>query len=118
MKTRRALLLSLLSAAACADNNASVRISALCLPPEDPTSCTFSSTCDAQFIGQTVIDVGATNHLWTIVQVDNLLPNNAKPDTFRTNTNDAFVQEYEVEYSGFPLSTGTGTVLGSAVIPA
>jgi hypothetical protein len=118
MKTRRSLLLALLSLAACADNNASVRVTALCLPPEDPTTCTFSSTCDAQYIGQTIIDVGATNHLWTIVQVDNLLPNNGNTDTFRTNTNDAFVQEYEVEYSGLPFPTATGSVLGSATVPA
>ena len=118
MKTRASLLLPLLTLASCADNNASVRIAALCAPPTDPAVCAYGATCDAQWIGDAKMDVGVTNRYVAVVQVDNLLPNNANASTFKTNTNDAYVQEYEVEYEGGLLPTSTGTVLGSAHVPA
>ncbi|HEY6003908.1 MAG TPA: hypothetical protein VIV57_13610 [Anaeromyxobacter sp.] len=119
MKKRLALLLSLLAAAGCtAQNNASVKFAGMCLPPDDPTTCTFSATCSGQFIGQSTVDVGVTNKFWAVIQVDNQMPNNENLSNFRTNTNDAYVQEFEVEYSGAPLPITTGPVLGSGVVPA
>jgi hypothetical protein len=119
MKTRRALLLPLLAAAACtAQNNASVKVSAVCLPPDDPTACVFQSTCTGQYIGPNEMDVLVTNKLWAIIQVDNQLPNNENVATGRLNTNDAYVQEAHVEYSGAPLPITTAPILGSALVPA
>lgn len=116
MKPRAALLLPL-AALACAQNNASVRIAAICAPPTDPSACTFTATCSAQYIGTNVIDVAVTGVLALEVQVDNQLPNNANAGLNRTNTNDAFVQWYEIEYD-YTLPKSTGYVLGSGLVPA
>jgi hypothetical protein len=124
MQTRLALLLPLLALAACtADNNASVKVSAICAPPDDPTNCVFQSTCDAQTLDRNVLDVALTpaqggNRLWMFVQVDNQLPANGNAGDFRSNTNDAYAQEIEVEYPGTGLPTATAPILGSAVVPA
>jgi hypothetical protein len=118
MKTRLATLaLAALALAGCADNNASLRIAAICAPP-DAEVCAFSSTCDAQYIGFNKLDVANANKLWLFVQVDNQTPNNSKGDAFRTNTNDAFVQEYEIEYPGTGLPTARGPIPGSSLVPA
>ena len=119
MKTRLALLLPLVALAACtADNNASVKVAGICLPPTDATNCVFSATCSGQYIGRNEIDIGVTNHLWLIVQVNNQLPDNKNLSNFRTNTNDAYVHEVVVEYPGTGLPTATSSILGSAVVPA
>jgi hypothetical protein len=119
MKTRLALLLALLAAAACtAQNNASVKVAAICAPPDDPTACVFSSTCTGQYIGLNAVDIAVTNKLWTLIQVDNQAPDNENLATGRLNTNDAYVQEAHVEYTGAPLPTSTAPILGSAVVPA
>jgi hypothetical protein len=121
MKTRLALLLPLLALAACkAENNASVRLAMVCAPPDDAAVCSFAETCEAEFIGQTFVEVTQTNHLWTFVQVDNQRPDNTDEDTFRTNTSTAFVQEYDVEYvglAGMPPVNGA-PILGSATVPS
>jgi hypothetical protein len=114
MKTRLALLLALTALASCAKNNASVRVNAVCGIPDD---CKFSSAgCSDVYIGQIAVDLNVTTNLQLFIQVDNLLPNNTNASTFRTNTNDAFIQEYEIEYVG--LGTFTGAVTGSATVPA
>jgi hypothetical protein len=115
MKTRLALLLSLGCLAGCVKNNASVRVAHVCAIPDN---CAFSSGgCDTTYIGQIAIDLAVTNQMLLFLQVDNLLPNNGNPGTFKTNTNDAFIQEYEIEYEGFP-GTFTGPVTGSATVLA
>lgn len=114
MKTRLALLLALTAAVGCAKNNASVRVEAVCGIPD---GCKFSAAaCDTVYIGQIAVDLNVTTSLQLFIEVENLLANNGNPGTFRTNTNDAFIQEYEVEYVG--LGTFTGTVSGSATVPA
>src|SRR6266496_3523076 len=100
MKTRLALLLPLLALAACADNNASVRLAQICLPPDDPKTCSFASTCDAEFIGQNTLDVDLTKYVWMAVQADNQRPDNKNLDVSRLNTSTAWGQEIEVEYMG------------------
>jgi hypothetical protein len=116
MKTRLATFaVALLAVAACADNNASVRLSAICAPTE---ACSFTGTCEAQTLQPVAIDVTDVPRLLLFVQVDNQLPNNANADARRTNTNDAFVQEYEVEYPGTGLPTARGPIVGSAHVPA
>jgi hypothetical protein len=117
MKTRLALLLPLLALAGCrVDNNGSVYLAAICAPADE--TCSFRAACDAQFIGMNAVDVATTNIHWLMVEVHNQLPDNAAEDTNRTNTNDAFVQEYEVEYEGVALPTARGPVPGSAHVPA
>jgi hypothetical protein len=118
MKTRLALLLSLLALTACADNHGSVAIAGICAPPTDATTCSFSSTCGAVYLGMNMMDLGRTNLLWLIVEVDNQLPDNANSSTNRTDTNRAYVREYEIEYAGGVLPKATGPMAGSTMVPA
>lgn len=120
MKTRLATLaLSFLALAGCAENNASVAITTICATPDDPLQCAFSATCDAQPLGPNVLDTSfSPNQLWLFVQVDNQLADNASLDDYRTNTNTAYVQEFEVEYEGATLPVAAGSILGAATVPA
>lgn len=98
MKPRLALLLAALAAGAagCArDNDASVTMRAVCFPTDD---CTFAETCDAQFIGFPTLDLAVSNRLWLFLEVGNQLPNNADETIGRTNTNDALVTAFQVDY--------------------
>ncbi len=119
MKTRIASLLPLLALAACAKNNASVEIAAVCAPPKDASKCSFSSKCDMVNIGYNAIDVGVAGaSLWLFLQVNNQLPNNENLQTGRLNTNDAWVNEYEITFD-VGLSDVTGPVPGGAsLVPA
>jgi hypothetical protein len=114
-----ALLLALGAAAGCAaDNMTSIEIAAICAPPDDATACTFSSTCDAQSIGIAAIDIGITDRLWLIVQVNNQTTNNADLGTYRTNSHDAYVEEVSTEYvAPFPIAD-TRQRVGPYIIPA
>jgi hypothetical protein len=119
----RALALALvavaLGASACrVDNNTSVQVKAICAPPEDPTSCTFAATCDAQFIGISTFDASATSMLWLLAQLDNQTPNNADPDTYRTNTNDAYVTGISVAYTGPVAVPSWSEPIGPYLVPA
>ncbi len=119
MKTPLSLCaLAVLALAACAKNNASIEIAAVCAPPDDAQKCSFSSTCDAETIGRIRLDVAVTNYLWLFIQVNNQTPNNAKSDTGRVNTNDAWVHEYTVTFDGISLPDAQATILGSAYVPA
>lgn len=117
MKTRLAALLTVLALTACkADNNASVRIDGMCAPPTSAKPCTFAATCGAFYLGDVAIDASLTNRLWLAVQVSNLQPANGDAGTNRTNTNDASVREYEVEFPG--LGTVTAPLPGGGHVPA
>jgi hypothetical protein len=110
MKTRFATLASVLALGAavgangCVDNRASIQIQAICVPTDD---CTFAETCDAQYIGYPTLDVGASaaDRMWLVLQVENQLLDNGDPGTGKTNTNDAHVDETEIEYTGVALPT-------------
>lgn len=119
MKTRPLILALLaLGPAGCADNMTSIEINAICAPPDDAASCTFSATCDAQFIGIASVDVGLTDTLWLIVQMNNQTTNNADPGSFRTNSHDAYVEEVSTEYEApFPIGD-TRQRVGPYVVPA
>ena len=94
MKTRLSPLLAVLTlaVAGCAvDNMGSVQIYALCSMPD---TCTFSGTCDAQYIGQTILDVALQDQLPLAIQV-----NNQRPPVTPVNTADAHVKTYVTEYS-------------------
>jgi hypothetical protein len=119
MKTRLALLLPMLVIGGCTTkNNGSVRLSQVCAAPTDASACSYTATCTEHYLGANVMDVNLTDHLWQVVQVDNNMPKNDNKDTFRTNTNDAFVQEYVVEYAGAALPSVSGRVQGSGMVPA
>ena len=87
------------AAGSCSVTAPSVAFSAVCAPP-DATSCTFSATCDAQYIGRVTMDVAVTNQLWLAVEVHNQAADNSDPAMGRPNTQDAFMQEIDVSYQG------------------
>jgi len=119
---RRALALvlaaALVGAGGCADNMTSVQIDAICSPPDDASTCTFSATCGAQFIGIAAIDTVLTNTLWLIVQVNNQTTNNADAGTFRANSHDAYVEEVDVEYEAPFAIPDARQRIGPFVVPA
>lgn len=121
MKTKIAALALLLAVSACRDNNASVELFGICSFPD---TCTFSGKCGTFTLEVPTLDlaISANDQLWLAIEVHNQLQNNADPTSGRTNTNDAFVQEYAVEYEGLPLAGISGRMLqtvpanGTAVI--
>jgi hypothetical protein len=129
MKTRTLLLaLPLLAALSCKDNRASVQIQAICSPPTD---CKFTAGgCAFNYIGFTEFDAEVAERFWLFLQVENQLPENAKPEQGKLNTNDAHFTEAVIEYDGIPLPraayklpnfdlpANTKSVISVDVIPA
>ena len=122
MKTRfltlasAALLGALAGASGCTvENRASVQTQAICMPP---TTCTFSETCDTQYIGYMTLDQGASPNdvLWLTLQVANNLPNNEDLSVGRVNTNDAHIDETVIEYEG--AMGGEQSVGSNFIVPA
>ena len=128
----RALLLALpllaLGLGGCRDNRASVSIHGIC---SVPASCTFSGKCEAFALDVPTIDAGTSTsgRLLVAIEVENQLANNAQAETFRTNTNDAHVDEFMVTYEGISLPrqvigtqaivpTGGTAVVAVEIIPA
>lgn len=103
MKLRSILAAGALAllASACADNNASVQWVAVCLPTDD---CSFSSTCDAQYIGELALDTSLSNVLWLVVQYDNNRPSTENLDQGQLDTSDAYIQGYDVEFDAVGIS--------------
>ncbi|WP_242342626.1 hypothetical protein [Anaeromyxobacter terrae] len=115
MKTRLAALALASLALACADNGGSIQPFAICAPPDDVV-CSFKGTCDMQHMGPLAMDPAQTTQLIVFMQVNNQLADNADLSAGRVNTNDAYVTEYEVEYSGVASGTSAGRTQG--VVPA
>ncbi len=121
MKTRIAVLASavllgaLAGANGCTDNRASVQPQMICAPTNN---CTFSSTCDAQYIGYPTLDKGASTNdtVWLVLQVGNNMTNNANVELGRANTNDAHLDETVIEYEG--AMVGTQSVGSNFDVPA
>jgi hypothetical protein len=108
MKTRTLAAAALVATlAACSAEFSPVAIFAVCAPPApDSTtgSCLYPETCDAVLAGTPVLDVTTAQIDFRLpVQVDNTLENNADPANGRINTNDAFIQSFEITYSGASL---------------
>lgn len=115
MKTRLAALALALAGAACTvDDSASIQVQTICAPPED--GCTFSSTCAMQYIGIITMDTAVTDQLWLFLQVNNQLADDADPARGKLNTNDAYVEGYEVEYEGLPAPAASGRL--QSLVPA
>jgi hypothetical protein len=107
MKTRALLLALPILALSCRDNGASVQIQDICYPAE---SCQFSNSCDRVLLGNPVIDLAlgaGDGSLGLFVQVENQTRDNEDPDTQRTNTNDAHVDEIRIEYESVEIPTMT-----------
>jgi hypothetical protein len=94
-----ALLVPLLALVSCHQNGATVQIQGICGVPD---TCTFSGKCDAFELGNPLIDTGTASDkaLQTFMQFENQAPDNSQKDIYRTNTNDAHLDEAVVEYSG------------------
>ncbi len=120
MKTRLAVLASaallgaLAGASGCTENRASVQTQMICAPT---TTCVFSATCDAQYIGYPTVDKAVNGgYLWLFLQVGNNMPNNGDAALGRANTNDAHIDETSIEYEG--ALGGTQTIGSNQLVPA
>lgn len=102
------LLVALAAAGSCAVKAPTVAFTTICAPP-DGGSCTFAATCDAQYIGPSVMDVAVTNQLWLTVEVHNQAADNSDKTIGRANTQDAYLQEIDVSYSGAVAIPATAT---------
>jgi hypothetical protein len=116
MRTRSILLVALVAlVSGCVENGGTLQWASICAPPSDASSCTFSSTCDAQYIGEYVLD--APGELWLTVQVNNQRANNADPAYGQVNTADAYIEQYEVTFDG-PLAVPTAIKNVEYMVPA
>ncbi|MBI5068476.1 MAG: hypothetical protein HZB56_09570 [Deltaproteobacteria bacterium] len=96
---RRALLLALPLALGCTVQAPSVALTKVCSPP-DAASCTFSATCDAQFIGTIAVDAAQSVQLFLAIEAANQAPKNGDTSGGRVNTADAWLQEIRISYAG------------------
>lgn len=99
-----------LALGACSAPNTSVQWGPICVPTDD---CTFAETCDAQWIGDVVLDPGTSTSLWLIVQVANTRTDNTDASTGHVKTTDAYIQEFDFEFEG---SSRTATTLVSSYL--
>src|SRR5512138_259986 len=99
----------------CADNNVSVQLFQICVPPTDPTVCEFPAECAAGWGGEVVLDLAYSEHLYVPIQVNNQLANNRDTSTGRGNTHDANITEFVTTFS--PALPETVTA-GQYVVPA
>jgi hypothetical protein len=108
MKTRNlAAAVLALGLSACAAEYAAVGIYAICAPPDpDGTTgaCVYPATCDATFAGTPVLDVATAMLDFRLAfQLNNLLVDNSNAAAGRINTNDAYIQSFEITYAGASL---------------
>jgi hypothetical protein len=121
MKTRTlAAAVLALGLAGCASEFSAVSIFAVCAPPDPDTqsgACIYPATCEATFAGTPVLDVAnATVDFRMPVELQNTLKDNSSTLNGRINTNDAFIQSWEMSYSGADLPPWT--VAGATTVPA
>ncbi len=97
-----------LGLSACAADYSAVAIHAICAPPEPDAAsgaCLYPATCDATFAGTPLLDVTTAQVAFRLpFQINNELENNADTTAGRVNTNDAFIQSFDVTYAGASLS--------------
>ncbi len=109
-----------LGLSACSAEFSGVGIYAICAPPApDATTgaCLYPATCDAVFAGTPVLDVTTAQLDFRLpVQIDNQLVDNSSTADGRVNTNDAFIQSFEMKYSGATVEPWT--VADSVTVPA
>lgn len=123
MKTRAILLaLPLLVLAGCTvEERATIFIAEICGPPEskDAVCDALPDECDTIPLGHIFVDVAVAPELTLYVEVDNQVPSNENVNEGRTNSNDAWLEEYEIEYEGLPIARRSGRLPGSSYhVPA
>ncbi len=110
IRTLAAAVLAL-GLSACAAEFNGVGIYAICAPPDPDTtsgSCLYPATCDATFAGTPVLDVTTAQLDFRLpFQIDNQLPDNSNAADGRINTNDAFIESFEMTYAGATLEPWT-----------
>ena len=115
IRTLAATVLAL-GLSACAAEFSGVGIYAICSPPPpDATtgSCLYPATCDAVLAGTPVLDVTTAQVDFRLpVQINNLLADNSNAADGRINTNNAFIESFEMTYSGASVAPWT---VGAAV---
>jgi hypothetical protein len=120
--TTRTLAAALLAAAlsGCAADFAPVAIYEICAPPEpDATTgvCVYPATCEASLAGSPRLDVQTALVDFRLpVQLNNSLVNNASTADGRINTNDAFIESFEMTYTG--ASVNPVTIDVAITVPA
>ncbi len=95
---------------ACAAEFNAVAIQAICAPPAPDTdgACTYPATCDATLAGSPVLDVATAQLDFRLpVEIRNALEDNSSKVEGRVNTNDAFIQSFEMRYAGTSLAPWT-----------
>ncbi len=120
MNTRALALAALASAAlSCtADNHVSVEMQFVCPHPAPDTasgSCLYPATCDLQALGRQYVYLDASPGvggavLWVPVQTINRLPDITDLSAGRLNTNDAFIEEFQLSYESAVLTGVQDTV--------
>jgi hypothetical protein len=121
MKTRTlAAAVLALGLSACSAEFSPVAIFSVCAPPDPDTtngSCTYPATCENTLAGTPVLDVSnATIDFRLPVELQNSLKDNSSNLDGRINTNDAFIQSWEMTYSGVDLAPWS--VAGAVTVPA
>lgn len=118
MRLRTFAAAALAALAACtADNNTSVQWYGICYPPDD-AACGFTGKCDKYFLGRAAIDTSVASEVVLFVEMHNQRPDNSDPSVGRLNTNDAYVENLDVTFTG-PIALPGGTVpIGPITIPA
>ncbi|HET8723215.1 MAG TPA: hypothetical protein VFM53_03350 [Anaeromyxobacteraceae bacterium] len=92
---------------ACAAEFNAVAIQAICAPPVPDTdgSCTYPATCSDTLAGTPVLDVTTAQLDFRLpVEIRNALQDNSSQIDGRINTNDAFIQSFEMKYAGTSLA--------------
>jgi hypothetical protein len=107
MKTRTLAAVLALGLSACAAEYSAVGIYAICAPPTPDTTtgaCVYPATCSATFAGTPLLDTTTALLDFRLpVQMNNSLADNSSTTSGLVNTNDAFVQSFEITYAGAPL---------------
>jgi hypothetical protein len=120
MKIRNlAAIVAAAGLSACAAEFNGVSIYAMCAPPTPDAdgACLYPATCDAVFAGTPVLDVATAQLDFRMpVEIQNVLENNASTADGRINTNDAFIQSFEMTYTG--ASVASWTVPAAVTVPA
>lgn len=101
----------------------SVVLSALCFPPTPDTNglCAFSSGTCSQVLanGHLFVDLAVSpgGTLEYPIQIDNLRVDNSDTSTGRTNSNTAFVEQFDMRYVSTGLSIPAASVNAAHTVP-
>jgi hypothetical protein len=108
-----------LGLSACSAEFSPVGIFAICSAPAPDAvngSCLYPATCDTVFAGTPVLDATVAEVDFRLpVQINNLLTDNSSAADGRINTNDAYIQSFEMTYAGASLQPWT--VAASITVP-